>query len=141
MISVKVVGLILGIFLVWPLLTGSFFAEAKIDEHMAITSMKKDIKEIKKPSQDKSVKITSITKSRMLAILYVVGVEVCAGKDKLYSPELNLISDRDSITVKVAGLIMPKACKTAEFFIRANNPNSITVNFANMDYHYPKRSP
>ncbi len=139
MICVKVAGLILGVFLVLPLLTGSFFAEAKTDE--PITSVKKDIKEIKKPSQDKSVKITSITKSRMLAILYVVGVEVCAGKDKLYSPELNLSSDRDSITVKVAGLIMPKACKTAEFFIRANNPNSITVEFADVVYQYPKRSP
>ncbi|RJQ24383.1 hypothetical protein C4565_09820 [Candidatus Parcubacteria bacterium] len=139
MICVKVAGLILGVFLVLPLLTGSFFAEAKADE--PITSIKKDMKEIKKPSQDKSVKITSITKSRMLAILYVVGVEVCAGKDKLYSPELNLISDRDSITVKVAGLIMPKACKTAEFFIRANNPNSITVEFADVVYRYPKRSP
>jgi hypothetical protein len=139
MICVKVSGLILGMILVLPFLTGSFFAEAKTDE--PITSVKKDIKEIKKPSQDKSVKITSITKSRMLAILYVVGVEVCAGKDRLYSPELNLSSDRDSITVKVAGLIMPKACKTAEFFIRANNPNSITVEFVDAVYQYPKRSP
>lgn len=139
MICVKVSGLILGIILVLPFLTGSSFAETNTDA--SITSVKKDIKEIKKPSQDKSVKITSITKSRMLAILYVVGVEVCAGKDRLYSPELNLISDRDSITVKVAGLIMPKACKTAEFFIRANNPNSITVEFADVVYQYPKRSP
>jgi hypothetical protein len=139
MICVKITGLILGIILVLPLLTGSFFAEAKTDE--PITSVKKDITEIKKPIQDKSIKIISITKSRMLTILYVVGVEVCAGKDKLYSPEINLISDRDSITVKVAGLIMPKACKTAEFFIRANNPNSITVGFADVVYQYPKRSP
>lgn len=141
MISVKVVGLILGIFLVLPLFSGSFFVEAKTDETIPITTVKKDIKEIKKPTQDKSVKIISITKSRMLAILFVVGVEACVGKDKLYSPEINLSSDRDSITVKVAGLIMPKTCKTAEFFIRANNPNSIAVEFADVVYQYPKRSP
>jgi hypothetical protein len=138
MISVKTIGLIFAIFLVLPLFTGVFFADAKTEPTLTNT---KNIKEIKKPSQDKSVKIITITKSRMLAILYVVGVEVCAGKDKLYSPELNLSSDRDSITVKVAGLIMPKACKTAEFFIRANNPNSIVVEFANIDHQYPKRSP
>jgi hypothetical protein len=139
MISMKAIGLILAIFFTLALFTGVFFVDAATAE-LTLTSTK-DIKEIKKPSQDKSVKIITITKSRMLAILYVVGVEVCAGKDKLYSPELNLRSDRDSITVKVAGLIMPKACKTAEFFIRANNPNSIAVEFANIEHHYPKRSP
>ena len=136
----KIIGLILGIFLVLPLLTISSSAEIKSDSYELMTNSK-DIKEIKKPIQDKSAKITTITKSRMLAILYVVGIEVCAGKDKLYSPELDLKSDRDSITVKVAGLIMPNACKTAEFFIRANNPNSISVDFANITYSYPKGSP
>ncbi len=134
----KIIGLIFGISLLLSLLTTSFSVEAKTDEHKLIT-IKKDIKEIKKPSQDKSAKIITIIKSRMLAILYVVEIEVCAGKDKLYSPELDLRSDMDSITVKLAGLIMSNTCKTADFFIRANNPNSISVNFSYTTYHDPKR--
>jgi hypothetical protein len=91
----------------------------------------KYIKEIQTPLEDKSVKITKIIQSRFLQVLYVVAIETCAGKDKLYSPELTLKSDKESITLKISGLIMPKACRTNEFFIRADNPNSISVSFSN----------
>jgi hypothetical protein len=75
------------------------------------------------------VKITQITKSRMLAILYIVTVEACAGRENMYSPELELKSDRDTLRVKMVGLIMPNACKSSDFFIRANNSDSISVSF------------
>lgn len=91
----------------------------------------KYIKEIQTPLEDKSVKITKIIQSRFLQVLYVVAIETCAGKDKLYSPELILKSDKESITLKISGLIMPKACRANEFFIRADNPNSISVSFSN----------
>jgi hypothetical protein len=35
----------------------------------------------------------------------------------------------DSLTLKVAGLIMPNTCKNAEFIIYAINQDSITVSF------------
>jgi len=93
----------------------------------------KHIKEIQMPLEDKSVKITKITQSRFLQVLYIVTIETCAGKGKLYSPELILKSDKESITLKISGLIMPKACRTNEFFIRADNPNSISVSFSNIN--------
>lgn len=99
------------------------------------TKHQKDIKEIKSPSEDRSVKITSIKKSRTFSVVYMVGLEVCAGREKLYSPELNLKSDRESITVKVSGLIMPKTCKNAEFFIRASDPDSISASFSKPIYY------
>jgi hypothetical protein len=95
----------------------------------------KHIKEIQIPPEDKSVKITKITQSRFLQVLYIVTIETCAGIDKLYSPELILKSDKDSVTLKISGLIMPKACRTNEFFIRADNPNSISVIFSNTNPH------
>jgi hypothetical protein len=96
---------------------------------------KKDIKEIKIPTEDRTVKITSIKKSRALSILHIVGIEVCAGRERLYSPELDIKSDRESITVKVSGLIMPKLCKNAEFFVRANDPDTISVAFSKPIYY------
>lgn len=92
----------------------------------------KGIKEIQN-QLDKSVMITKITKSRFLQVLYIVTIETCAGKDKLYSPELELKSDKESITIKISGLIMPQTCRTGEFFIRAGNPDSISVSFSNPD--------
>ncbi len=91
----------------------------------------KHLKEIQAPLEDKSVKITKIIQSRFLQVLYIVTIETCAGKDKLYSPELILKSDKESITLKISGLIMSKACRTSEFFIRADDPNSISVSFSN----------
>lgn len=91
----------------------------------------KHIKEIQVPLEGKSVKITKITQSRFLQVLYIVTIETCAGIGKLYSPELILKSDKESIALKISGLIMPKVCRTSEFFIRADNPNSISVIFSN----------
>jgi hypothetical protein len=119
-----VTGLILVVILLPSLFSSVAFGGEKIGYKTT-----KELREFSAPAEDKTVKIISITKSRWLPILYIVGVEVCAGKDKLYSPQLELKSDRDTIKVKVVGLIMPNTCKIAEFFIRANNPDSITVSF------------
>jgi hypothetical protein len=134
----KAIGFVLAISLVLSLFSGSVFAEPKNDNQYNTktkTSIKKDIRDLKVPHQDKTVKITTITKSRMLTILYIVGVEACAGKERLYSPEIVIKSDRESMTVKVAGLIMPKTCKNGEFFIRANDPSSISVEFSKGGYN------
>ncbi|MGQ0771860.1 MAG: hypothetical protein ACT4NT_03720 [Nitrososphaerota archaeon] len=133
----KVLGLALSAVLVMTVLVGMVFAEKSTDEYKQKTKhqIKKDIKEIKKPSEDKTVKITKITKSRTLSILHIVSLEICAGRERLYSPEIDLKSDMDSITVKVYGLIMPKTCKPSEFFIRAEDPNSISVGFSKQTYH------
>ncbi|MEM3063742.1 MAG: hypothetical protein QW177_00055 [Candidatus Nitrosotenuis sp.] len=88
-----------------------------------------DIKNLNPPADTKTTKVTQITKSRMLSTLYIVTVEACAGRERLYSPEIELKSDMDELRVKIVGLIMPKACKSSDFFIRANNPNSISVGF------------
>ncbi len=127
----KALGLALSLILIPIVLAGMAFAES----NEQTDSPKKDIKEIKTPSEDRTVKITSIKKSRMLSILHIVGIEVCAGREKLYSPELDLKSDRDSITVKVSGLIMPQMCKDGEFFIRANDPSTISVGFSKPVYY------
>ncbi|TBR12019.1 MAG: hypothetical protein EPO62_00800 [Candidatus Nitrosotenuis sp.] len=91
---------------------------------------KSTLKDIKNTTPEKTVKITKITKSRLLQVLYVVTIETCAGKNKLYSPELEMRSDKESLTVKISGLIMPNTCKTSEFFIRADNPDSISISFS-----------
>lgn len=122
----KTVGLL--VFIMVMSLFSSSMADAK--PNSAKPNLKY-IKEIQTPLEDKSVKITKIIQSRFLQVLYVVAIETCAGKDKLYSPELILKSDKESITLKISGLIMPKACRTNEFFIRADNPNSISVSFSN----------
>lgn len=129
----KTIGLIFVIFLTLSLSVGTIFVEAKNDTQSnpkMKTSIKNDLKEIKKPIDDKTVKITSITKSRTLPILHVVGIEVCAGRERLFSPQIDLKSDMDSLTLKVAGLIMPNTCKNAEFIIYAINQDSIYVSFS-----------
>ena len=128
----SVSGIIISGILILSLFTNIAFAESIRNEHKVNTkrtSIKKDFKDLKDPTDDKSVKIITITKSRMLAILYIISIQVCAGREKIYSPELELKSDRESLTVKLAGLIMPKSCKTNDFFIRANDPASISVSF------------
>lgn len=117
-----------GLILIMVFLPSLFSSVAFGGERISYKTIK-ELREFSAPTEDKTVKIISITKTRWLPILYVVGVEVCAGKDKLYSPQLELKSDRETLKVKVAGLIMPNTCKTAEFFIRANNPDSISVSF------------
>jgi hypothetical protein len=133
----KVLGLALGAILVLAVLTGTALAEPK-GAQKTKQPIKKDMKEIKNQSEDRSVKITTIKKSRTLSILHIVGIEVCAGREKIYSPELDLRSDRDSITVKISGLIMPKTCKSSEFFIRANDPDTISVSFSKPVYYLPQ---
>lgn len=114
--------------LILPIFASSAFADAK-----------KDTTQVQYPNEDKTVKIVDIRKTRFLPVLFVVEIEVCAGKDKLYSPWLELKSDMDTVRVKVTGLIMPYSCKTVEFFIFAGNPDSITVSFATISYQdYPK---
>jgi hypothetical protein len=111
------------------------WAEPKITQQKTMHQIKKDIKEIKSPDEDRSVKITSIKKSRTFPIVHIVTLEVCAGREKLYSPEIDIKSDRESITVKVSGLIMSKMCKNAEFFIRASDPATISVSFSKPIYY------
>jgi gas vesicle protein len=125
-----VTGLVLGIFLISSMFAGVVLAETKGSENKTKTSIKKYIEEIKKPIEDKTAKIIKIKNTRVLTALYVVVIEICAGNERLYSPELNIKSDKDSRTVKVVGFIMPKNCKTVEFFIRADDPNSISVTFS-----------
>lgn len=111
-----------------------FSSSALADSNYKPKANLKGIKEIQNSIDDKSVKITKITKSRFLQVLHIVTIETCAGKDKLYSPELELKSDRESLTIKISGLIMPKTCRTGEFFIRADNPDSISVSFSNASF-------
>lgn len=118
--------------LILPLFVNNVFATTN-------PVFKNEITEVQYPREDKTVKITDIRKTRFLPILYVVTLEVCAGKEKLYSPWLELKSDIDTIRVKVTGLIMSNSCKTAEFFILAKNPDSITVSFITLSHSdYPK---
>jgi hypothetical protein len=130
-----VVGVVLGFLLVSALFASAGYAETKTGAEKTKTTIKKDIREIKKSSEDKTVKIVKITKSRMLSILHIVSLEICAGRERLYSPEIDLKSDKDSITVKVSGLIRPKTCKSSEFFMRAEDPNSISVSFSKKIYN------
>ena len=110
-------------------------AEAK----PAKTQIKKDIRDLKAPPDAKSAKIISISKSRTLHIWHIVGVQVCAGAEKLYSPDLELRSDRDTVQVTLWGLIMPKTCKSGEFFIAANNPDTISVSFSSQSFREPAK--
>jgi len=126
----KTVGL-LALIIALSLFSGSVLADSK--SYPPKTTALKYMREIQNPSDDKTVTITKITQSRFLQVLHIVTIEICAGKDKLYSPELMIKSDNDSLTVKVSGLIMPKTCKTNDFFVRANNPNSISVIFSNVN--------
>lgn len=120
----KMAGLLVFV-LVLSLFSSSALADSKITYKPKAT-----LKDIKNPVQEKTVKITKITKSRLLQVLYVVTIETCAGKSKLYSPELEMRSDKESLTVKISGLIMPNTCRTSEFFIRADDPDSISIGFS-----------
>lgn len=121
---------IFAVMLVLALFANTAFAEQKNQEYkIKKYAIKKNIRDLNSPDDGKTVKVTQITKSRMLAILYIVTVEACAGRERLYSPELELKSDRDTLRVKIVGLIIPNTCKSNDFFIRANNPDSITVGF------------
>lgn len=114
--------------IVLSIFSGSALADSKITYKPKI-----NLKDIKNTTQEKTVKITKITKSRLLQVLYIVTIETCAGKNKLYSPELEMRSDKESLTVKISGLIMPNTCRTSEFFIRADNPDSISISFSNIN--------
>lgn len=121
---------VFAVMLVLALLANTAFAEQKNQEYKIKKYLiKKNIRDLNSPDDSKTVKVTQITKSRMLAILYIVTIEACAGSERLYSPELELKSDRDTLRVKIVGLIMPNTCKSSDFFIRANDPASITVSF------------
>ena len=109
----------------------SLFSSSALADSKTNYKPNANLKDIKNLTQEKTVKITKITKSRLLQVLYVVTIETCAGKSRLYSPELELKSDKDLLTVKISGLIMPNTCRTSEFFIRADNPDSISVSFSN----------
>ncbi|AJZ75419.1 hypothetical protein [Candidatus Nitrosotenuis cloacae] len=102
-------------------------------------SIKKDIKDFKTMQTDKSAQISKISKSRTLHVWHIVEVKVCAGMEKLYSPDLELRSDRDVVQVTLWGLIMPKSCKSGEFFIAADDPNSISIVFSTQSYSEPTR--
>lgn len=133
-ILMRIAGITLASFLLMSLFTMTM-VEAK-PQKLAI---KKDIKDLKVPLDSKSVKITKIYKSRTLHVGHIVEIQVCAGMEKLYSPDLELYSDRDSIQVTMWGLIIPKTCKTGEFFIAANDPDSISARFSNQNYREPTK--
>lgn len=119
-------------FLVFVVVLSLFSSSALADSKITYKS-KTAIKDVKNTAQEKTVKITKITKSRLLQVLYVVTIETCAGKTKLYSPELEMRSDKEFLIVKISGLIMPNTCKTSDFFIRADNPDSISISFSNVN--------
>lgn len=130
------------IIFIWPLLVLLLFtnvinADAKIS-HQNHNFIKNHLLELK-PTEDKTVTITMISKLRTMHVWYVVQVQTCAGNEKLYSPDITISSDKDSVDVTVWGLIMPNTCKTNEFFMRANDPNSIIVFFSKPNYGEPQR--
>ena len=135
-----VIGLVLGIILISSMLTNVAFTETT-PKYKTKTSTKKDMREILTPGSDKTIKITKITKSRTLAILYIVSIEVCAGREKIYNPDLEIKSDRESISVTLWGMIVSNTCKPNDYFIRANDPSSISAEFAKTGYqYYPRMS-
>ena len=111
----------------------SLFSSSALADSKITYKPKTTLKDVKNPTQEETVKITKITKSRLLQVLYIVTIETCAGKNKLYSPELEMRSDKEFLTVKISGLIMPHTCRTSEFFIRADNPDSISISFSNIN--------
>lgn len=127
-------GIILATFLVLSVLAINN-AEAKPQKNLP----KKDIKDFKTIPTDKSVQISKISKSRTLHVWHIVEIKVCAGMEKLYSPDLELRSDRDVVQVTLWGLIMPKSCKSGEFFIAANDPDSISIVFSTQNRSEPTR--
>lgn len=129
----------LGIILAAILVCTIFAVQYSEAKPIPKNQVKKDLKEIKIPADSKSVKITMISKSRTLHVWHIVEVQVCAGTEKLYSPDLELSSDRDTIQVTMWGLIMPKSCKSGEFFIAANNPDTISVRFSSQTMREPAR--
>lgn len=130
----RILGMLLTTFLVLSILAIDN-AEAKPQKNLA----KKDIRDFKITPTDKSVQINKISKPRTLHVWYVVEIKVCAGMEKLYSPDLELRSDRDVVQVTLWGLIMPKSCKSNEFFIAANDPDSISVVFSTQNRSEPIR--
>ncbi|MDG7050708.1 MAG: hypothetical protein JRZ94_05860 [Nitrososphaerota archaeon] len=130
----RLFGILLATFLVLSVLAIDN-AEAKPQKY----SIKKDIKDFKITPTDKSVQISKISKSRTLHVWHIVEIKVCAGMEKLHSPDLELRSDRDVVQVTLWGLIMPKSCKSGEFFIAADDPNSISVAFSTQNYSEPTR--
>ena len=90
---------------------------------------KKNFPDIKTHHESKSVKILRIKQTRMLHVWTIVLVQVCAGDEKLYSPELEIRSDRGTFRTVMSGLIMPNSCKSGNFFIMADDPESINVQF------------
>jgi hypothetical protein len=129
----RTLGIVLSAVLLLSILQ---YADAKPIQKNQI---KKDIKELKTPTDSKSVKITKISKSRTLHIWHIVEIQVCAGMEKLYSPDLEIKSDRDTMQVTMWGLIMPKSCKSGEFFIAANDPSTISVIFSSQTFREPLR--
>lgn len=122
----RLAGIVLASFLVLAIFAG--LANNVYADHLK-SKTAKNLQEIKPLDYAKTAKVIKITKSRTLHVWSIVEVQVCAGAEKLYSPDLQLSSDRDTIKVTVWGLIMPKSCKANEFFIRADDPDSISVRF------------
>ena len=117
----KILGIALGIMLIF--LIAPSMADANIQH-------KPNFGSIKDPIQQKSITITQIIKPRTMHFWYIVDIEVCAGPVQLYSPELVISSDRDTIQQKFWGIIMPHTCDSNRFFISAKDPDSITVSFS-----------
>lgn len=130
----RISGILLATFIVLSVL-----AIDNADAKPQKSSVKKDIRDFIKVSTDKSAQITKISKPRTLHVWHIVEIKVCAGVEKLYSPDLELRSDRSVVQVTLWGLIMPNSCKSGEFFIAANDPNSISVRFITSNYSGPIR--
>ena len=128
----KVLGIVLAVVLLCSIVVIPSVDAKQISKNQ----IKKDIKTI---TDSKSVSITKISKSRTLHVWNIVTVQVCAGLERLYSPDLEIKSDRDTIQVTMWGLIMPKTCKSGEFFIAANDPSTISVGFSSQKFVEPAK--
>jgi len=82
---------------------------------------------IQDANDGRSIKITKIATT---TDQHTVTVQVCAGKNNLYNPEISIRSDTQSSDVKIWGLVKPSACKVNDFSVQSKNKSSIRVTFS-----------
>jgi len=75
----------------------------------------------------RSVKITRIATT---TTQHTVAIQVCAGKNNLYNPEISIRSDAKSSDVKIWGIVKSGTCKVSDFSVQAKNKNSIRAEFS-----------
>ena len=75
----------------------------------------------------RSVRITKIATT---STQHTTTIQVCAGKNNLYNPEISIQSDTKSSDVKIWGIVKSSTCKVSDFSVQAKNKNSIRVAFS-----------